>query len=144
MYKRGTPTMPVLGLASWPWSREQLLAPAKECVLRNDASYDRGVLDRLLSRLPPPSCDHKDSAALVAMRFSPAGEQIESILNRAASDVPAICGTTLSIVRGWIMAQPSGAESVCNIYAKSYRGAEGLQQMLLNAQDMVDAVIEVS
>jgi len=144
MCKRGTSTMPVLGLASWSWSGEQLLAPARGRVLCNDASYERGVLDRWLSRLPSPSGDHKDSAALAAMRFSPTDEQIEGILDRAPSDVAAICWTKLSTVRGWIMAQPSGAEDVCNIYAKSYRGAEHLKQVRRQTQEMVDAMFEVT
>ena len=42
---------------------------------------------------------------------------------------------------GWFAARPSGTEDIYKIYAESFRGADHLQQILKEAQAIVDRAI---
>ena len=73
-----------------------------------------------------------------------AGEQIESIITCAPGDGAAIGGIKVSSASGWFAARPSGTEDIYKIYAESFRGADQLQQILKEAQAIVDAVIALA
>jgi phosphoglucomutase len=42
---------------------------------------------------------------------------------------------------GWFAARPSGTEDIYKIYAESFRGAEHLRRILVEAQAIVDAAL---
>lgn len=70
-----------------------------------------------------------------------AGERIESILSHAPGNGQPIGGVKVSTASGWFAARPSGTEDLYKIYAESFRGAEQLEQILQEAQAIVDAAI---
>lgn len=68
MCKHGTLTVPVIGVASSPWSIEQLRTRARESIAQDDAAFDKAVLDRLLSQLQYVSGDYNDAATFDALK----------------------------------------------------------------------------
>lgn len=67
--------VPVIGVASPPWSVEQLRAYARESVERDGADIDRRALDRLLSVLHYVSGNYEDAATFEALRRALHGAQ---------------------------------------------------------------------
>jgi len=47
----------------------------------------------------------------------------------------------VSASTGWFAARPSGTEDVYKIYAESFRGQEQLDQIVVQAQSIVDAAL---
>ena len=70
-----------------------------------------------------------------------AGERIESILSRAPGNDEAIGGIKVSTAHGWFAARPSGTENIYKIYAESFTSAAHLQDILTEAQAIVDAAV---
>mgnify|MGYP001428858185 FL=1 len=70
-----------------------------------------------------------------------AGEPIVQILNRAPANHAPIGGIKVTAAGGWFAARPSGTEALVKIYAESFRGAEHLQRIVLEAQAIVHAVL---
>jgi phosphoglucomutase len=70
-----------------------------------------------------------------------AGEKIVSVLDRAPGNGAAIGGIKVIAESGWFAARPSGTEDIYKIYAESFRGPEHLQQILAQAQAIVDRAI---
>jgi phosphoglucomutase len=70
-----------------------------------------------------------------------AGEDIESIIDRAPGDNAPIGGIKVSAASGWFAARPSGTEDIYKIYGESFRGEVQLRQILKEAQATVDAVL---
>jgi len=70
-----------------------------------------------------------------------AGEKIESVLDRAPGNDAPIGGIKVIANNGWFAARPSGTEDIYKIYAESFCGAEHLQQILREAQAVVDRAI---
>ena len=70
-----------------------------------------------------------------------AGEKIVSVLDKAPGNGAAIGGIKVSAASGWFAARPSGTEDIYKIYAESFVGADHLQQILTQAQDIVDRAI---
>ena len=52
-----------------------------------------------------------------------------------------IGGIVVSAASGWFAARPSGTEDIYKIYAESFAGPQHLQQVLEEAQTIVDAAI---
>ncbi|HSB21841.1 MAG TPA: glucose-6-phosphate dehydrogenase [Burkholderiaceae bacterium] len=75
MYRSGALKMPVIGVASSPWSVEQLRARAHESVERDSADIDGRALDGLLSALRYVSGDYKDAATFDALKRALQGAQ---------------------------------------------------------------------
>lgn len=71
-----------------------------------------------------------------------AGEPIQTILTHAPGNGAAIGGLKVVAKSGWFAARPSGTENIYKIYAESFCGAEHLQQIREEAQDIVDSAIE--
>jgi phosphoglucomutase len=69
-----------------------------------------------------------------------AGETIASI-ETAAPSGGALGGLKVSTENAWFAARPSGTEDVYKIYGESFNGHEHLNQVLAEAQSLVDSVI---
>lgn len=69
-----------------------------------------------------------------------AGEQIMSIETHAASG-GALGGVKVSTANSWFAARPSGTEDVYKIYGESFISPQHLDEVLAEAQSLVDAVI---
>lgn len=69
-----------------------------------------------------------------------AGEQIMQIETHATSG-GALGGVKVSTENAWFAARPSGTEDVYKIYGESFVSEEHLDQVLAEAQSLVDAVI---
>ena len=70
-----------------------------------------------------------------------AGETIECVLDKAPGNGAAIGGIKVMARSGWFAARPSGTEDIYKIYAESFAGADHLQQILKEAQGIVDRAI---
>lgn len=70
-----------------------------------------------------------------------AGEKIEKILTHAPGNNAAIGGIKVITASGWFAARPSGTEEIYKIYAESFKGKEHLQQLIAEAQVIVDKAI---
>jgi phosphoglucomutase len=70
-----------------------------------------------------------------------AGETIDSVQTHAPHNDAAIGGVKVSTASGWFAARPSGTENIYKIYAESFRGAEHLRQIIVQAQAIVTAAL---
>lgn len=70
-----------------------------------------------------------------------AGEKIENILTHAPGNNAAIGGIKVNSKSGWFAARPSGTEDIYKIYAESFKGKDHLQQLIAEAQTIVDKAI---
>lgn len=71
-----------------------------------------------------------------------AGETIQLIQTHAPGNNAAIGGVKVSTENGWFAARPSGTENIYKIYAESFKGDSHLDQLLTEAQALVDTVFE--
>ena len=71
-----------------------------------------------------------------------AGEKIEKVLDRAPGNDAPIGGIKVIAASGWFAARPSGTENIYKIYAESFRGADHLQVLLREAQEIVDRALQ--
>lgn len=71
-----------------------------------------------------------------------AGEKIQHILTHAPGNGAPIGGLKVMTENGWFAARPSGTEDIYKIYAESFRGKNHLDQILAEAQGIVNQVIE--
>lgn len=69
-----------------------------------------------------------------------AGEEITQVETNASSG-GALGGVKVSTANAWFAARPSGTEDVYKIYGESFVSAEHLDQVLAEAQSLVDSVI---
>ncbi len=86
---------------------------------------------KALSQLNPSQIQQKELA----------GEPITSMMTNAPGNGAAIGGLKVSTANGWFAARPSGTEEIYKIYAESFHGKEHLQQLLGDAQAIVDKAI---
>ncbi len=70
-----------------------------------------------------------------------AGERIESILSHAPGNGEPIGGVKVNTTNGWFAARPSGTENIYKIYAESFTSPAHLQDILTEAQAIVDAAV---
>jgi phosphoglucomutase len=66
-----------------------------------------------------------------------AGEPVEAMLANAPGNNAPIGGIKVVAKSGWFAARPSGTEEVYKIYAESFRSAEHLTQIQLEAQALI-------
>lgn len=69
-----------------------------------------------------------------------AGEKIEKVETHAVSG-GALGGVKVSTKNAWFAARPSGTEDVYKIYGESFVSSDHLDQVLSEAQSLVDGVI---
>ncbi|SFR63996.1 phosphoglucomutase (alpha-D-glucose-1,6-bisphosphate-dependent) [Thiomicrospira sp. ALE5] len=86
------------------------------------------------ARLSQLSADQVKATAL-------AGHAITAKLTHAPGNDAAIGGLKVTTAQGWFAARPSGTEDVYKIYAESFEGQSHLDQLLAEAQQMVDEVL---
>ncbi len=70
-----------------------------------------------------------------------AGEKVENVINTAPGNHAPLGGIKVSAATGWFAARPSGTENIYKIYAESFRGKEQLDQIVKEAQLIVDAAL---
>jgi phosphoglucomutase len=70
-----------------------------------------------------------------------AGEEIQSVLDRAPGNQAAIGGVKVVAASGWFAARPSGTEAIYKIYAESFKGNAHLRSILTEAQAIVDEAL---
>jgi len=87
---------------------------------------------KLLSKLSPEQVHQKELA----------GEKIISVITKAPGNGSPIDGLKVSTENGWFAARPSGTEDIYKIYAESFLGDEHLQQILKQAQLLVDSALK--
>jgi phosphoglucomutase len=73
-----------------------------------------------------------------------AGEPITQVLVRAPGNDAPIGGLKLVSASGWAAARPSGTEAIYKIYAESFRDPAHLQDLLAQAQGIVDRALQAS
>lgn len=73
-----------------------------------------------------------------------AGEKIENILDRAPANGASIGGIKVTSANGWFAARPSGTEDIYKIYAESFKDEAHLEQLLQEAQAMVDGALNAA
>jgi phosphoglucomutase len=71
-----------------------------------------------------------------------AGEKITAVLTKAPGNQASIGGLKLETENGWIAARPSGTENIYKIYAESFIGRDHLDEMLREAQIIVDGALK--
>jgi len=71
-----------------------------------------------------------------------AGDKIQHILTHAPGNGAPIGGLKVMTENGWFAARPSGTEDIYKIYAESFCGKSHLDQILSEAQCIVNQVIE--
>ena len=70
-----------------------------------------------------------------------AGESITSIMVNAPGNGAPIGGLKVETKNGWFAARPSGTEDIYKIYAESFRDESHLEQIMSDAQDLVDGAL---
>jgi phosphoglucomutase len=73
-----------------------------------------------------------------------AGEKVQAILTRAPGNGASIGGLKVIAESGWFAARPSGTENIYKIYAESFRGADHLRRILVEAQTIVSDALAAS
>lgn len=71
-----------------------------------------------------------------------AGETIKQVQTHAPGNGAAIGGVKVSTENGWFAARPSGTENIYKIYAESFKGDQHLDELLAEAQKLVDEVFK--
>ena len=93
---------------------------------------------------PANSVQKKALAKLSALQITSTflgGDKITQILTEAPGNGAPIGGIKVSTASGWFAARPSGTEDIYKIYAESFKGKEHLQQLIGEAQEIVDRAI---
>lgn len=93
---------------------------------------------------PANSAQKKALSKLSALQITStylAGDKITQILTEAPGNQAAIGGIKVSTASGWFAARPSGTEDIYKIYAESFKGAAHLQQLIGEAQEIVNRAI---
>jgi len=92
----------------------------------------------------PATIDQKQVLAALSesdiVASSLAGEGIENIETKAANG-GSLGGIKVTTENAWFAARPSGTEDVYKIYGESFNGSDHLDEVLQQAQSIVDAVI---
>ena len=108
----------------------------------------------LCAELGEPHSSRRDAPATAEQkkklsRLSPdqvtarevAGEPVLQVLDKAPGNGAGIGGIKVVCASGWFAARPSGTEAIYKIYAESFRGEDHLQQILAEAQAVVDTTL---
>jgi phosphoglucomutase len=93
---------------------------------------------------PANSAQKKALAALTPERITStelAGSPITQVLSRAPGNQAAIGGIKVESAQGWFAARPSGTEDIYKIYAESFVSSDHLNQLVGEAQSLVNSAI---
>ncbi len=139
----------------WTTDKDGIAAALLSAEMSARCGRDPGELYRDLSReLGEPVANRVEAHATVEQKtklakLSPqqvqstqlAGEKIESVLDRAPGNNAAIGGIKVITANGWFAARPSGTEDIYKIYAESFLNEDHLQNILSDAQKIVDEAL---
>jgi phosphoglucomutase len=73
-----------------------------------------------------------------------AGDPVTSTLTQAPGNQAPIGGIKITTTNGWFAARPSGTENVYKIYAESFTSQSHLQQIQLEAEQLITKVLTPS
>jgi phosphoglucomutase len=73
-----------------------------------------------------------------------AGEKIENILTNAPGNHAPIGGVKVVTENGWFAARPSGTEDIYKIYAESFLSKGHLKKIIVEAQTIVNAALQIN
>jgi phosphoglucomutase len=73
-----------------------------------------------------------------------AGEPVRAAMSHAPGNGAAIGGVKVATENAWFAARPSGTEDVYKIYAESFLGEDHLEEVLAEAQAMVDTALDTA
>jgi phosphoglucomutase len=93
---------------------------------------------------PANGAQKKALAALTPARItstSLAGAPITRVMSNAPGNNAPIGGIKVECEQGWFAARPSGTEDIYKIYAESFVSADHLQQIIIEAQSLVNSAI---
>jgi phosphoglucomutase len=139
----------------WTTDKDGLVPALLAAEITARLGRDPGEAYRDLTReFGAPSAERIQAAATPAQKeklakLSPqqvasttlAGETIRSVLTHAPGNGAAIGGLKVIAEQGWFAARPSGTEDIYKLYAESFRGADHLRSIVVEAQAIVDAAI---
>jgi phosphoglucomutase len=139
----------------WTTDKDGLVPALLSAEITARQGKDPGELyAQLAKELGEPFANRVEAAATPAQqaklaKLSPdqvhsdqlAGEKIEQVLDKAPGNQAAIGGIKAITASGWFAARPSGTEAIYKIYAESFKSPEHLQNLLAEAQKIVDAAI---
>ena len=129
MYLRGALNVPVIGLASSPWSVEQLRVWARESIETGGFQIDLCTLDRFLSNLRYVCGDYRDSSSYSTLRSALEGA-------RSPAFYLAIAPTFFAmVVRGLqTVGLTQGARVIIEKpFGRDLASAQELHRLVLNA-----------
>jgi len=139
----------------WSTDKDGIAAALMSAEIAARADRDPGELyTQMTAELGRPLSQRVDAPANVEQKarlskLSPdqvkstslAGEKIEHVLDRAPANGASIGGIKVTSANGWFAARPSGTEDIYKIYAESFKDEAHLQQLLEEAQAMVDGAL---
>jgi phosphoglucomutase len=142
----------------WTTDKDGIVSALLSAEITARMGRDPGEIYRELAReLGEPLYDRVEAAATSDQKrqlasLSPervqlaelAGEKIQAVLTRAPGNGAPIGGLKVTAESGWFAARPSGTEEIYKIYAESFRGADHLHRILIDAQAIVDAALAAS
>ena len=139
----------------WTTDKDGIVPALLSAEITARAGRDPGKIYReLIAELGEPFADRVEAPATAAQKNrlaqlsasqvhsgELAGEAIEQVLVRAPGNDQPIGGLKIVAASGWFAARPSGTEDIYKIYAESFRNAAHLQQLLEQAQVIVDGAL---
>jgi phosphoglucomutase len=139
----------------WSTDKDGIAAALMSAEIMARTDRDPGELYRqMTAELGSPLSQRVDAPANVEQKarlskLSPdqvkstslAGEKIENVLDRAPGNGAPIGGIKVTSANGWFAARPSGTEDIYKIYAESFKDEAHLEQLLQEAQAMVDGAL---
>jgi phosphoglucomutase len=139
----------------WTTDKDGLVPALLSAEITARTGSDPGLRYRQLTeKLGEPSSDRVEAQATPAQkkllsRLSPskvrittlAGDAITHVIDRAPGNDASIGGIKVITDNGWFAARPSGTEDIYKVYGESFRGHAHLQQILDEAQVIVDSAL---
>jgi phosphoglucomutase len=144
--------------SAWSTDKDGIIVALLSAEITARMGRDPGEIYRELAReLGDPVYDRIDAPATPAEKkklaqLSPrqirsaelAGEKIQHILTEAPGNGAPIGGLKVVAESGWFAARPSGTEDIYKIYAESFRGADHLRRIQVEAQAIVSDALASS
>jgi phosphoglucomutase len=140
---------------AWTTDKDGMVAALLAAEITASTGSDPGAhYQRLVARFGNPATQRVEAAATPAQKknlarlsagqitsTTLAGQPIIRILATAPGNGAPIGGIKVISKDGWFAARPSGTENIYKIYAESFAGQQHLEQIISQAQVIVDAAI---